>query len=411
VLTPLYGYWASDNLPGKGGIGGQGAALYTSLGTLEIVGSDFIGNSVDGGDAGLPRLPLKGQFGENAHSFSLAVGSGCRLQWEYGSGSGGGGVIRTASVTLIRDSTFVENSASGGKAATNFERRGSNSVTLCYGDVAGHGGVSGIVFRFDTQIIGSTFRKNHADGGDGADADGPLLGTRAGRGGLGVVALMTGTWAYDSGRFCIISPEPDYRVQIANSTFSNNTANGGKAGDGGPFPGGNGGTALFHLRNFHLRAIHLSLVGNEARGGRGSLTPGATTSTGVDGHLFQLDPNPRCQNPISLTVSNSLLVGNHGGFCEGAISLEGNNLADRPDCGIPAGLIGVDPVLADNGGPTLTHALLPDSSARDTADPDLCVEVGGVDQRGWPRNLAVAGPCDIGAFEYQSGRIFGDDFE
>jgi hypothetical protein len=49
--------------------------------------------------------------------------------------------------------------------------------------------------------------------------------------------------------------------------------------------------------------------------------------------------------------------------------------------------------LADNGGPTLTHALLGGSPAIDSADNGLCP---AIDQRGEPRDVA----CDVGAFEF-----------
>ncbi len=57
--------------------------------------------------------------------------------------------------------------------------------------------------------------------------------------------------------------------------------------------------------------------------------------------------------------------------------------------------------LADNGGPTLTHALLGDSPARNAGNPltpgsggSACV---GTDQRGLPRPFGAH--CDMGAFE------------
>jgi hypothetical protein len=64
---------------------------------------------------------------------------------------------------------------------------------------------------------------------------------------------------------------------------------------------------------------------------------------------------------------------------------------------------GIGP-LADNGGPTLTVALLPGSDAIDAADPvQGCVNFNSVlltDQRGAPR---VAGAwCDVGAYEFGS---------
>jgi hypothetical protein len=64
--------------------------------------------------------------------------------------------------------------------------------------------------------------------------------------------------------------------------------------------------------------------------------------------------------------------------------------------------------LHDNGGPTLTHALLPDSPAIDAGDPAGCTDAQGnplaTDQRGYGRPVdgdsdGVA-RCDIGAYEY-----------
>jgi hypothetical protein len=57
-------------------------------------------------------------------------------------------------------------------------------------------------------------------------------------------------------------------------------------------------------------------------------------------------------------------------------------------------------VLADNGGQTLTYALLPGSPAIDGADSGQCT---ATDQRGAPRPVNGDGVpptgCDIGAFE------------
>jgi cysteine-rich repeat protein len=85
-----------------------------------------------------------------------------------------------------------------------------------------------------------------------------------------------------------------------------------------------------------------------------------------------------------------------GGNCRlGLPTDSGNNFADDDTCGPGFGTItGLDPVLRDNGGPTLTHALRPHSTARDAAgDCGL-----GTDQRGAPRD---DGACDSGAFESQ----------
>jgi hypothetical protein len=59
--------------------------------------------------------------------------------------------------------------------------------------------------------------------------------------------------------------------------------------------------------------------------------------------------------------------------------------------------------LADNGGPTMTHALLPGSVAIDWIPEAMCVDAGGdpltTDQRGVARPQGAM--CDVGAFERQ----------
>jgi hypothetical protein len=67
----------------------------------------------------------------------------------------------------------------------------------------------------------------------------------------------------------------------------------------------------------------------------------------------------------------------------------------------------IDPMLgplADNGGPTKTHALLDDSPATDAGDPNLVLGHNGVpefDQRGEPFTRIYLGRIDIGAYEAQ----------
>ena len=58
--------------------------------------------------------------------------------------------------------------------------------------------------------------------------------------------------------------------------------------------------------------------------------------------------------------------------------------------------------LADNGGPTLTHGLLPGSPAIDTISPADCSDTSGnvldIDQRVHVRPAGVG--CDVGSFEF-----------
>jgi hypothetical protein len=78
----------------------------------------------------------------------------------------------------------------------------------------------------------------------------------------------------------------------------------------------------------------------------------------------------------------------------------------------------IDPLLgplADNGGPTKTHALLPGSPAIDAGDPTSVGGANGVplfDQRGAPFARIAGGRIDIGAYESQpAAGLFNADFD
>ncbi len=107
----------------------------------------------------------------------------------------------------------------------------------------------------------------------------------------------------------------------------------------------------------------------------------------------------------TLNLTNTMIADNTAGcflapFGPGAVAINslGNNLFTDGSCfPVASDLIvassGLD-ALADNGGPTLTHALLAGSPAIDAANGAVCPTT---DQRGVAR---PQGPgCDIGAFE------------
>jgi hypothetical protein len=118
----------------------------------------------------------------------------------------------------------------------------------------------------------------------------------------------------------------------------------------------------------------------------------------------------------TVTVQNSLIAGNTdpGGQapdCLGTLLSGGHNLiGSMLGCALTGTLtgnvLGLDPVLgslANNGGPTPTHALLPGSPAINAGNPAGCPDGQGgnlgTDQRGFGR----VGRCDIGAFEFGAG--------
>ena len=94
-----------------------------------------------------------------------------------------------------------------------------------------------------------------------------------------------------------------------------------------------------------------------------------------------------------------------------------NNLIEDGSGGLADSITG-DPLLgplADNGGPTMTHALLPGSPAIDAGNNALAVDANGNpltnDQRAAGFDRIFGGTVDIGAFEFETilrGDVNGD---
>ena len=133
------------------------------------------------------------------------------------------------------------------------------------------------------------------------------------------------------------------------------------------------------------------------------------TSSGTGGGVFNYPS-------AVFNTRNTLLVVNYRGVspllndCNGEIWSDHSRFTSVPvGCSIvgPSSFTtdanGIGP-LANNGGPTLTVALLPGSDAIDAADPvQGCVNSNAVlttDQRGAARVTGVR--CDVGAYEFGS---------
>lgn len=107
-------------------------------------------------------------------------------------------------------------------------------------------------------------------------------------------------------------------------------------------------------------------------------------------------------------LTNTVLAGNSGdGDCRGLLTSGGFNLVqNKPagSCTFNGSYIPGDPHLGplqDNGGPTLTLAIIPPSPLLEGGDNATCE---ATDQRGMPRPQEAN--CDIGAFEYKWWTIY-----
>lgn len=179
---------------------------------------------------------------------------------------------------------------------------------------------------------------------------------------------------------------------VENSLFSYNVANNESTIDYG------GG--LFNDNIVTLRNITFSH--NSAEWG------GGLFNQGIEANLYNVtftENTTGVYTPFPMTIKNSIVAystaGNNCTVGED-ITFYGHNIDSGTSCGFD--LKDVDPLLgplADNLGPTFTHALQEGSPAIDTGDPTDCP---GHDQRGALRpadgDMNGSSICDIGAYEY-----------
>lgn len=162
------------------------------------------------------------------------------------------------------------------------------------------------------------------------------------------------------------------------------------------------------LANFdQMTSINSTISANTTDGAGGGLVNGGrlqmTNLTIADNRAG--DGNT-LYNSGTLTVANTIMVdGVAGKHCTnwGIVNSQGHNLESDATCDLTAltDRRNTDPrlaPLADQGGPTPTQALLPDSPAVDAAG-GACPPPA-TDQRGVTRPMGAA--CDIGAFEAES---------
>ena len=186
-------------------------------------------------------------------------------------------------------------------------------------------------------------------------------------------------------------------ASLVNSTITGNTCAGGPGGDGGDAPaadggnGGNGGNGDGGGVSGPCSLTNCTLVANSAIAGGGG---GGSGNPGYGGPPYGRSPEGRAGSNGSATgdgadsaaMANTLLVANvpFAGLTNGLIDTNHNLWMDTN-----SRVVGP---LADNGGPTLTMALLPGSPAIGQADSAIAPPAN---QRGVPR---ASGPADIGAY-------------
>ena len=300
--------------------------------------------------------------------------SGSTCENDFGAALGGGAFARTSAL-------FVESVVTSNSAISN------NGGGFQY--TTGGGGVFAIG---DLHVVDSTINMNSATATDIA-AGGGICGLR------NVTierSLVAGNMSSLIGGGISKSndvTDPDARsrrLEIINSTVSGNSAwlTGGAGGlyamtvENSTITENVAALAIggaYFLGDAHSLLIHSSIIaGNSAKGTSDHAADLAGSGVPRVGTLF--------------------VAGTHN-----LIGSADANIVLAPDTMMSDPLLGP---LADNGGPTMTHALLAGSPALDAGDNFFGFPT---DQRGYAR---VSGPAaDIGAFEQVQDLIFEDGFD
>lgn len=311
------------------------------------------------------------------------------------------GIDSIAATVQISDVEISASIASGVRVFPEHLRRAGGRVTIANSSISGSGGEGIDAYQATITIDGSTIEQN-ADGGMFLNTStGTVESSRFvdnGSGGIGVfegrLKVFRSTIGQNAGSGLQLSSRS--RTYLTETTIAGNSG----AGQGG---------GLFAYKAF-LQLTNCTVSGNQAGDSgamyvqqsrivlRNTTVAGNSAVTGVGGIFV----NPF--RPGSITAFNSVLADNTGGVageCSGRFRSGGYNLIeDATGCdirGASTNLTGVDPLLgplADNGGPTETHALLAGSPAIDAGNP-VPARCPSSDQRG----VARTGRCDIGAYE------------
>ena len=356
----------------------NGGGMYNTESTptlTDCVFSENIGESGSGGgvcsdtsDLSATGCTFSGNMAHHAGGGMYSTGSsltvtGCDFRCNRVGGTGGGGMCNIGCAGSITACTFSDNEATDGGGIYN--STSDPAVTLCaFSRNAAYDGGGGMANSSSAATVADcTFSKNRADSYGGGMSN-------KGEGSYSWVVRCTfsdNMAVYGGGmgnRRC--SPT------VANCTFSDNRATWG------------GG--MCNLDESRPTVGSCTFFGNSASDSGGGMNNNA---------IYVGGSRP--------TVRNTILAGNTPDDCfQSATSVlvsEGYNLESGTscDCTEATDLQNTNPLLgplANNGGPTLTHALLLGSPAIDAGSCDAAT-----DQRGVSRPQPTTGACDVGAVE------------
>ena len=368
----------------SGNIAEYGGGIYNyGAGTLTVVDSTISGNSADDGGGGI--------YNDATATITTSTISG-------NTANDGGGIYNDGTIT-ITNSTISGNSADedGGGVYNSGTATITNSTISENSADHDDGGGGGIYNPGTVTITNSTISLNSAaDNGGGIRNDGTATITNS---------TISGNSSGDEGGGIHNSDT----ITVRNSTISENSAV--------DYGGGinNDGTVV---------VTNSTISGNTAEYGGALYNTDTTTirNSTISGNT-SIYGGGGIYNADTLTIANSIVTGNTTGgtpddFYGDAVDGNNNLIGDADTAGglthgTDGNIVGntgtgvldittvLDTTLADNGGPTLTHALVAGSLAINAGDDAVATDAGlTTDQRGTGFDRVVYGTVDIGAFEF-----------
>jgi hypothetical protein len=288
------------------------------------------------------------------------------------SGNTGGGILNVGTLALT-NSTVSGNSDSSNPGILN---RGT--LTLTNSTVSGNG-LGGVVNSRTLTLTDSTVSGNSGRGIYNYGAETTLTLTNS-------TVSDNANHSGDGGGIANSAT-----LTVSNSTVSGNSAD---------FGGGITNYGALTLTNSTVSSNSAVVYGGGIYNYQGTLT---LTNSTVSGNSVRSGGGGGIHNEGTLTLTNTLVDND----CVDATAISGGHNVESPGdtCGfdqtgdqvnVTAGQLNLGP-LADNGGPTMTHALGAGSIAIDRIPEAECRATE--DQRGEPRPAGSG--CDVGAFEVQ----------
>ncbi len=372
-------------------------------GTSTALQVSVTGLTISGGIVPDSSDPTRERDGGGISNVEDLTVQNCTVRDNTDSAFGNYGMMTIEDSTINNNSSLVENETS----TSGTTGIGDNYGTLFIRDsmISGNSGASGLVNHGSLSIFNSTLTGNRSGlGSTIINSATLLLENSILSGNSAIVGGALEMAALESG------PTPTSTVQ--NCTLSNNYSelDGGAIYIQSDSPGL---PELLTLQNSTLSGNTAVRYGGSIYG-QGTIAVQGCTITqnhaAIGGGIFSLTDN-------SITLQNSIVAQNFSSYAflndspapddiQGGSIKPGsqNNLIGIGGSGglangVNGNLVGIaDPglaALANNGGPTPTHALLPSSPAINAGSAAFG---GATDQRGLPRVNAT----DIGSFEFQT---------